>query len=491
MSHLEKDKLLSFAEKNREPFESLLKEWVEVPTVSSDPTMKPAIHEGAKLAAETIRKFGGTASVLETDGNPIVHGVWGTNPAWPTVTVYNHLDVQPASKETEPWETEPFVFTKRGDRYFGRGTTDDKGPALTALFGIKAAAAAKLPVNLRVLWEFEEEIGSPSFHKGISAAAAQLATDSVIVSDTIWIARGKPAAPAGLRGLQGFTFSLETGTTDQHSGVTGGAARNPISELAKLVSECFDATTGRVKIPGFYDDVIPPTKAELDDFARSGFTVSGFMKDHLFKKIRTKNALDVMKRIWAMPTFELHGLVGGYTGPGIKTIIPPRAEVKVSCRLVPKQNGEKIAKLVTKFVKSKNPDVKVQLENRLDPYQGITAGPLADAVRSSVEFGFGARPVFVREGGSIGAVLTMEKVLKVPVLFLGLSLPEHGYHAPNENYDWEQAQGGMIAFAKYFESVAALGKVGPKGYYAKPTPKPAPKPAKKAGKAKKAKKAKK
>ncbi len=394
-------------------------------------------------------------------------GAFDAGPGRPTVTVYNHLDVQPASKETEPWETEPFVFTKKGDRYCGRGTTDDKGPALTALFGIKAAVDAKLPVNLRVLWEFEEEIGSPSFQKGVSAAATSLATDSVIVSDTIWIARGKPAAPAGLRGLQGFTFSLETGTTDQHSGVTGGAARNPISELTQLVSQCFDARSGRVKIPGFYDDVIPPTKEELQDFARSGFTVSGFMKDHLFRKIRTTDALDVMKRIWAMPTFELHGLVGGYTGPGIKTIIPPRAEIKVSCRLVPKQSGRKIAKLVTKFVRSKNPDVKVTLENRLDPYRGITAGPLADAVRRSVKFAFGKDPVFVREGGSIGAVITMERILKAPILFLGLSLPEHGYHAPNENYDWEQAEGGMVGFAKYFEEVAAMGKIGPKGYLPK------------------------
>jgi acetylornithine deacetylase/succinyl-diaminopimelate desuccinylase-like protein len=478
MIHFEKDTLQSFARKNRDAFEGLLKEFVEIPTVSADPTKKPAIHEGAKLAAETIRRFGGEATILPTDGNPIVHGAWGDDPSRPVVTVYNHLDVQPASKETEPWETEPFVFTKKGDRYCGRGSTDDKGPALSALFGIKAAMDAKLPVNLRVLWEFEEEIGSPSFQKGISSAAAQLATDSVIVSDTIWIARGKPAAPAGLRGLQGFTFSLETGTTDQHSGVTGGAARNPISELTQLVSQCFDARTGRVRIPGFYDDVVPPTKEELRDFSRSGFTVSGFMKDHLFKKIRTKDALDVMKRIWATPTFELHGLVGGYTGPGIKTIIPPRAEIKVSCRLVPRQNGAKIAKLVTKFVKSKNPDVKVILENRLDPYQGITTGPLADAVRRSVKFAFGREPVFVREGGSIGAVVTMERVLKVPIVFLGLSLPEHGYHAPNENYDWEQAEGGMIAFAKYFEEVAGMGKVGPKGYRATPAPRPAKKKAK-------------
>lgn len=455
---LTKDALTRWAEENRARFEELLKEFVEIPTVSVDPEKKPAIHELAKLAAARIRDFGGEPCTIETGGNPIVHGAWGSNPDWPTLTVYNHLDVQPADKVPEGWETEPFVFTKAGDKYFGRGTTDDKGPALTALLGIKAALEAEVPVNLRVLWEFEEEIGSPSFEAGVVASKDHLASDSVLVSDTIWIARGKPACPAGLRGLQGFLFTLETGTSDQHSGVTGGAARNPVAELMKLVSECFDATTGRVKIPGFYDDVIPPTKQELADFAKSGFTVKGFLKDHQFKSLRTKDALDVMKRIWALPTFEVHGLTGGYTGTGIKTVIPPRAEAKVSCRLVPSQDPEKICKLVEKFVKSKNRDVVVKRVNRLGPYRGVTTGPLADAVKRSMKFAFGKDPVFVREGGSIGAVVTMEKVLKAPVLFLGLSLPEHGYHAPNENYDWEQARGGIVAFAKYFAEVAALGK---------------------------------
>jgi acetylornithine deacetylase/succinyl-diaminopimelate desuccinylase-like protein len=455
---LTKASLRRFADENRERFESLLKDFVELPTVSVDPARKTTIKDAARLAAETIRRFGGEATVIETAGHPIVHGVWGNDPSRPTVTVYNHLDVQPASKATEPWTTEPFVFAKQGDRYLGRGTTDDKGPAFSALFGAKAALDAGVPVNIRVLWEFEEEIGSPSFESAIKGVKDRLATDSVIVSDTVWIARGKPAAPAGLRGMQGFLLTLETGTTDQHSGVTGGAARNPLAELMKVVTECFDAQTGKVKIPGFYEDVAPPTRAELEDFRRSGFTVAGFKKDHLFKSIRTNDALEVMKRIWAMPTFEIHGVVGGYTGPGVKTIIPPRAEVKVSCRLVPNQTGAKIAKLIEKFVRSRNPDVKMVLEGRLDPYQGQTTGPLADAVRRSVKFAFGKEPVFVREGGSIGAVITMEQVLNAPVMFLGLSLPEHGYHAPNENYDWEQASGGMIAFAKYFEEVATLGK---------------------------------
>jgi acetylornithine deacetylase/succinyl-diaminopimelate desuccinylase-like protein len=401
-----------------------------------------------------IREHGGTAEVLETAGNPLVHGKFDGADGAPTVTVYNHLDVQPASRETEPWNSDPFVFTKDGDRYLGRGTTDDKGPALTALWGIRAAREAGVRTNVQLLWELEEEIGSPNFESGVREHVKKLKTDSVLVSDTIWVSRQRPACPAGLRGLQGFELILETAETDQHSGVTGGAARNPIGELMKLVSQMYDATTGKVKIKGFYDDVVPPSRQELEDFRRSGFTVKKFKKDHGFKSIRTEDSIEVMKRIWAMPTMEIHGLVGGYTGPGIKTIIPPRAAVKVSCRLVQNQKPKKIMKLIRDFVKANNRDVRIQMEGAMFPYKAPTTGPLADAVRSAMKFAFGREPVFVREGGSIGAVVSMENLLEAPVMFLGLSLPEHGYHAPNENYDWQQASGGMVAFAKYFSEIA-------------------------------------
>jgi acetylornithine deacetylase/succinyl-diaminopimelate desuccinylase-like protein len=453
---LEKKPLVAFANKERDRFETALRQFVDIPTVSADADRLPDIRRCAELAASTIRDFGGEADVLETDGNPIVHGRFNSGSNLPTVTVYNHLDVQPASRETEPWTTDPFTFVQNGDRYLGRGTTDDKGPALTALFGIRAAREAGVKANMHLLWELEEEIGSPSFDGAMKKYGKQLATDSVLVSDTIWVSRQRPACPAGLRGLQGFELILETAATDQHSGVTGGAARNPIGELMKLVSEMYDATTGKVKIKGFYDDIEQPSKKELADFRASGFTVKNFKKDHGFKSIRTEDADAVMKSIWAMPTFEVHGLVGGYTGPGIKTIIPPRATVKISCRLVPNQDPKKIMKLVRAFVKQRNPDVKIVAEASMLPYKAPTRGPLADAVRSSMKFAFGREPVFVREGGSIGAIVSMEKVLKVPVLFLGLSLPEHGYHAPNENYDWQQASGGMVAFAKYFDEIANL-----------------------------------
>jgi acetylornithine deacetylase/succinyl-diaminopimelate desuccinylase-like protein len=257
--------------------------------------------------------------------------------------------------------------------------------------------------------------------------------------------------------LLGFILKLETATVDAHSGEVGGALRNPIAELMQLICDLYDARTGRVKIKGFYDGMIPPTKKELSDWANCGFTVSGFKKAHHLKKLRSNDPLEVMKRIWGMPTLEIHGVVGGYQGPGLKSIVPPRAEVKGSCRLVPGQDPAKIKKLITTAVKEKNPDVTVEFEHASPAFLTVLEGQLPQALKRAIKFSFGREAVFVRDGGTIGAMTSIENVLKCPVLFLGLSLPEHGYHAPNENFDWQQASGGMVAFAKYFEEIANLG----------------------------------
>lgn len=454
---LDRNKLYSFAKDHREEYEALLKQFVETPTVSCDPGYAEDIRAGLDLTVDTLRQFGGKVDVYKADkGNPLVHAVFGSNKNVPTVTVYNHIDVQPASKETEPWDTEPFVMTRKGDSYFGRGTTDDKGPALAALYGARAALEAGVPINIRFLWEFEEEIGSPNFEKIISKASSDLRTDSVVVSDTVWVSRDKPASSAGLRGLVGFLLTLETGTTDTHSGETGGASRNPIAELMRLVCDLYDPLTGKIKIKGFYDDVIPPSKKELNDWANSGFSVKAFKQAHHLKLMRTEDRLEVMKRIWGMPTMEIHGVVGGYQGPGVKSIVPPRAEVKASFRLVPVQDPQKIQKLLKAAVKEKNRDVKVHFESAAPAFRTVLEGPLPQALKRAIKFAFGRDAVFVRDGGTIGAMTSIEKVLKCPVLFLGLSLPEHGYHAPNENFDWQQASGGMVAFAKYFEEIANL-----------------------------------
>ena len=454
---LKRENLVSFANEHREEFETLLRRFVETPTVSVDPNHLDDIKKGVELTVETLERFGGKTEVYRADkGNPVVHGVFGNDSGRPTVTVYNHIDVQPASKETEPWKTEPFVFTKQGDTYFGRGTTDDKGPALTALFGARAAMEAGVPVNIRFLWEFEEEIGSPNFETIISRAAKDLRTDSVVVSDTVWVSRNRPASSAGLRGLLGFILTLETGEVDSHSGETGGASRNPIAELMQVICDIYDPRSGKIKIKGFYDDVIPPSKKELQDWASCGFSLSAFKKAHHLKKMRTEDPLEAMKRIWGMPTLEIHGVVGGYQGPGVKSIVPPRAEVKASCRLVPVQDPANLKKLIAAAVKERNPDVKIQFESAAPAFRTVLEGPLPQALKRAVKFAFNRDAVFVRDGGTIGAMTSIEKVLKCPVLFLGLSLPEHGYHAPNENFDWQQASGGMVAFAKYFEEIANL-----------------------------------
>jgi acetylornithine deacetylase/succinyl-diaminopimelate desuccinylase-like protein len=280
----------------------------------------------------------------------------------------------------------------------------------------------------------------------------------VVVSDTIWIAAGQPAIPYGLRGLMGFTVALQTGAKDVHSGTTGGAARNPIGELAAVITECYDARTGRVKIPGFYDDVRRPSADERKGFARAGFSAKRFKAAHELKSLRpAKSDLDLMQAIMAAPTFEVHGLIGGYSGPGIKTIVPHRAEAKLSTRLVPDQKPAKVFKLVKQFIKGRCPDAVVTHEASLDPYLAPLGGAENAAAAAAMRETFGKEPGFTREGGSIGAVLTMRRLLKTPITFLGLSLPEHGYHAVNENYDWTQASGGMEMFCRYFHKIAELG----------------------------------
>jgi acetylornithine deacetylase/succinyl-diaminopimelate desuccinylase-like protein len=450
-------------------FEEHLGALCGIPSVSMDPGRRAEIGGCARLGADMLRDAGARVDVIDTGGFPMVVGRFFQDAAFPTVTVYNHLDVQPA--DGEGWRTPPFKLTRdasdaaagKPTRWFARGATDDKGPALTALYGARLAIENGVRANIQFLWELEEEIGSPHFAAGLAAAVAgdaaagrpPFATDSVVVSDTIWIAAGQPSISYGLRGLMGFTVALETGAKDVHSGTTGGLARNPIGELAALVADCYDARTGKVKIPGFYADVRKLSAAERKAFARARFSRKRFAAAHELGSLRPiRDDLGGLVALTAAPTFEVHGIVGGYSGPGIKTIVPHRAELKLSTRLVPDQKPAKVFNLIKRFIKSRLPDAEVTHEASLEPYLAPMEGETNDAAAAAARATFGKQPAFVREGGSIGAVLTMRKTLAAPVTFLGLSLPEHGYHAINENYDWGQASGGMELFCRYFAEIA-------------------------------------
>lgn len=448
-SHLE-----SYVRSVRPRFEEMFGHLVEIPSVSSDPGRKKDIARTATVAAQYLKSLGAQARIVKTKGYPVVSGGWRLGKQCPTLTIYNHLDVQPA-QEPE-WKQDPFVFRKQENCYRGRGTTDDKGPALAALFAAKYAVDQGVALNIRFLWELEEEIGSPNFQDALDQRVAVPRPDSVLVSDTIWVSRQRPAISTGLRGLLTARLTLRTGTTDVHSGLTGGGARNPLAELCEAAQSCVDAQTGRVTIPGFYDEVIDPTAGEMKQFLSSGFQVNQFKKAYGFRSIRTKNRSDLIQRIWASPTFDVHGLAGGYVGPGVKTVVPPFGELKVSMRLVPNQRPATIFSRLKAHLKQRNPDIRVEADGQLEPFRGVTQGPYAHALYQAVRTGFGKNPSLVREGGSIGAVSLMERTWKVPILFFGLSLPEHGYHAPNENFDWGQASGGIRTFVDYFSRVAGL-----------------------------------
>ncbi len=270
------------------------------------------------------------------------------------------------------------------------------------------------------------------------------------------MSKDKPSISYAIRGLAGALIRLRTGKKDVHSGTTGGLARNPIGELVQLLSECYNAQTGVVKIPGFYDDVQALTDQELDNMESCNFSIDHFKRAHELTSLRTNDPEEGLTRIWAKPTFEIHGITGGYTGPGVKTIVPYQAEAKISMRLVPQQDPDKIYELLSKFVKSKCPDAEVIKQGMLSPYMGNPNDQFNQAARQAMCNVFGHEPIFTREGGSIGAVVSMHEILKAPVVFLGLSLPEHGYHAVNEHFDWQQAQGGIKLFVDYFKQVSRL-----------------------------------
>jgi acetylornithine deacetylase/succinyl-diaminopimelate desuccinylase-like protein len=448
-ANIDLKELSEYVNSVRKDYEATLKSLVDIPSVSMDPAFKADVLKAGEKACTVLKEAGAEAEIIQTEGYPVIIGQFKSDPSHPTVTVYNHMDVQPA--DPAEWNSAPFTMKVDGDTYHGRGTTDDKGPAMSVLYAAKYAHAHKFPINIKFIWELEEENGSPSFEGFLKANKDKLTTDSVAVSDTIWVSRERPAIAYGLRGLQGVCVKLKTGAKAVHSGTTGGLARNPIGELCQLISECYDARTGEVKIPGFYDDVKEPSEVEVENFVKSGFDVQNFKKAHELTDLRTSDPREAAQRIWAKPTFEVHGITGGYTGAGVKTIVPHEAEAKISMRLVPNQDPAKILELFSKFVKAKCPNAEIDPQGSLKPYLGEFSGKFNKAATDSYEAAFGKQAAFTREGGSIGAVVSMNDVLQVPITFLGLSLPEHGYHAVNENFDWQQAGGGIKLFVHYFD----------------------------------------
>jgi acetylornithine deacetylase/succinyl-diaminopimelate desuccinylase-like protein len=430
-------------------FRTHLRTLVELPTVSPGATDDRDILPGVIAAKELLASVGAEAEIVGTRGTPSMVARLRHPDARAHVIVYNHVDVQPA--DGPAWKTDPFQFVaephpERGFLYRGRGATDDKGPALCAVRGAKLAIDRGARIDVTFVWESEEEVGSPNFADVLEARREALSADAVIVSDTIWPTADQPAISTGLRGALHAILRLRTAGKEAHSGLVGGVARNPIKELCTLATDIDRADF-------WHAGVTAPDEDEIASFLAAGFDPEYFMHAHDLHHVTTRDPLEMMLRIWTRPTFELHGIAGGYQGRGTKTIVPDAAELKCSFRLVPDQDPMNIADALTAFVRAANPEVEVTIGGSFKPYRSATTGVVHRAIFDALHATTGRCPVTVREGGSIGAVPMIARELGIPVHFLPLSLPDHGYHAPNEYFDWRQAKIGIGSFARVFATL--------------------------------------
>jgi len=454
------EKIDAYLETNARRFEEELFELLRIPSVSAQSQHKPDIERAAKWVADRLRRAGlDTVEIVPTKMHPLVYAESLRAPGRPTVLFYGHYDVQPP-EPLELWTSPPFEPTVRNGNLFGRGTADDKGQIhlhIRALDAIQQTAG-KLPINVKVLIEGEEEVGSESLWDYVQANKAKLKADALIVSDTSMLKRGVPSITYGLRGLSYYEIALTGPAQDLHSGIFGGAAPNPLTILAELFAKLHDKNF-RVAIPGFYDDVTPLSKAERKALAKLPFSAKEFQKTVGSPGLAGEKGFTVAEQVWCRPTLELNGMWGGYTGEGAKTVIPSKAHAKFSTRLVPRQDPDKISRLVEKHIRKLLPKTvkcEFQVLSTGKPWVAPYTHPFFEVAHDALEKGFGKRAVFIREGGSIPFVTQMYETFKVPCILLGFGLPDENAHAPDEHIALENYFGGIKAVANFYQGLAKL-----------------------------------
>lgn len=430
-----------------------LKTFLRIPSVSGDPARQGEVRRAATWVAEYLKGIRCRVEVVETPGHPIVYGEWTGAPGRPTLLMYGHYDVQPEDPVHE-WTSPPFEPTIRDGAIYARGAADDKGQVFIHL---KAAAAwlkaeGRLPVNLKFLIEGEEEVGSAHLEPFVVERAERLKADAVVISDTAMLAKGVPALCVGLRGIVYCQVDLQGPATDLHSGIFGGSVANPATVLCRILGRLTDER-GRVTIPGFYDEVRPLTAAEREAFAALPFDEAAYREALGVSALDGEAGFTTLERRWARPTFEVNGLLAGFTGVGSKTVLPARAMAKVSMRLVPDQDPEKVADAFEATVRRLCPPSVTLSLTRMHgsrPWLMPTDHPATAAAARALTRGFGRPPVFIREGGSIPIVTTLTERLAAPILLLGFGLPDENAHAPDERLDLDNFHRGIETIAHLY-----------------------------------------
>ena len=438
-----------------------LKDYLRIPSISTDPEYKDEVLRCADWLVNTMQESGLTAERIETDGYPLVYGEWLGAPGQPTVLFYGHYDVQPADP-LELWRNPPFEPTEEGDHLVARGATDDKGQSLAHVMGVAATLAERgsLPINVKFIVEGEEESGGEAIdHFVRQDGGNRLACDCVVVSDSAMYAANQPSLIYGLKGLCYMELKVTGPDRDLHSGTFGGAVANPLNALAKILAKLQDEGTGKIQIPGFYDDVKPMEDWERKEFAKLPFDEGVYMRDLGVQELWGEGGYSTRERAWARPTCDINGMWGGYQGAGAKTVLPSFAAAKVSMRLVPNQDPEKIAEQFAAYVKDIAPPgvtVEVTAHHGANPVLVETEGPLVEAAMAAMEDVWGAYPVRVREGGSIPIVDTFSAVLDKPVLLLGFGLAGDRLHSPNEKFNISHYYNGIRSVVRLLDRFEGL-----------------------------------
>ena len=446
---------------SRDTYVEELKTYLAIPSVSSSAPYAGEVRRCAEWTADEMRRIGlENVALMETPGHPVVYGDWLHAPGAPTILFYGHYDVQPVDP-IELWESPPFEATVRDGEIYARGAADDKGQVFMHLKAIEAhlTKTGRLPVNMKLVIEGEEEIGSPHLDHFIRSHKAELASDVLVISDSAMFDHGVPSICYSLRGLAYLQIDLRGSKNDLHSGGFGGAVANPAMVLAQILAQMKDRS-GRVKVPGFYDDVRPLAEEERAQWRGLPFNERAYRKELGAPKLFGEPGYSVLERVWARPTFEVNGLLSGFTGEGAKTVIPAVAMAKISMRLVPDQDPDKIATLFENYLKKIAPRTVELTITRMHggkPWITDYDNPYVRAAGRAIEQGFGKPPVFCREGGSIPVVSTFQQDLGIPAVLFGVGLPDENAHAPNERLDLSNFQNGIVASAVLYQEIASLG----------------------------------
>jgi acetylornithine deacetylase/succinyl-diaminopimelate desuccinylase-like protein len=450
--------VIDFINVNRDRYLDELKALLAIPSISALPEHAGDVKRCAEWCGDEMRRIGmQNVKLIPTPGYPVVYGDWLGAPGAPTMLFYGHYDVQPVDP-LNLWETPPFEATIRDGEIYARGSADDKGQVFMHFKAVEAHLTqnGRLPVNIKFILEGEEEVGSANLDDFVRAHRADLAADVVVISDSPMFARGVPSICYGLRGLVYFQIDLRGSSTDLHSGSFGGAVANPAFVLAQMIAQMKDRG-GRIRVPGFYDDVVPLKDEERQAWASLPFNEKKYRKDFGIPKVFGETDYTTLERTWARPTLEVNGLLSGFTGEGAKTVLPAVSMAKISMRLVPNQDPNKIAELFDAYVRKLAPktmELKITRMHGGKPWMTSFDNPYVQAAGRAIEKGFGQKPVFTREGGSIPVVSTFQEELGLPSVLFGVGLPDENAHAPNERLDVANFQGGIIAAAILYQEIA-------------------------------------